>query len=126
MAQCVYCKAETELHIAQVAVCVECTDDSRKVKQNAATVSDDSDDPVRTILFRELVETTARLGRAAREFNTVMDQFPSGLPHPDGTQHIRNASRALSVARLEIMRAHSRLDDFLGRGIVPEDLKRQK
>ena len=53
-----------------------------------------------------------------------MGQIPSGFPHPDGSQRIHNASRDLSTARKDLMRAHTRLDDFLKTGIVPEDLKR--
>jgi len=52
-----------------------------------------------------------------------MSQVPSGLPHPDGTQRIRNASRELFRARKEMMTAHRRLDNFIESGIVPEDLK---
>jgi len=55
-----------------------------------------------------------------------MGDIPSHLPHPDGTQHLSNAARELSAARKEMMDAHNRLNDFLARGIVPEDLKRQK
>jgi hypothetical protein len=53
-----------------------------------------------------------------------MGQIPSGLPYPDGTQHIHNASSELAKARKDLMRAHAALDDFLKTGIVPEDLKR--
>src|SRR5258708_40126240 len=47
-----------------------------------------------------------------------------GLPHPDGTPRIRNASSRLSTARKNMMTAHNRLDCFLETGSVPEDLKR--
>ena len=47
----------------------------------------------------------------------------SGLPHPDGSQRIKNASVGLSMARKGVLKAHTRLNDYLGRGIVPEDLK---
>jgi len=49
---------------------------------------------------------------------------PSGLPHPDGAQLIKNASRRLSTARKNMMTAHNRLDSFLETESVPEDLKR--
>jgi hypothetical protein len=42
---------------------------------------------------------------------------------PTEHQRINNASREVSLARAEMMRAHNRLDDFMTRGIVPEDLK---
>lgn len=52
-----------------------------------------------------------------------MAEIPSGLPQPDGSLRIQNASRALHSARGEVMKAHSRLNDFLTHKIVPEDLK---
>jgi len=54
----------------------------------------------------------------------VTGEIPSYVPQPDGTQSIHNASRALKMARDEMMTAHNRLSAFLERGIVPEDLKR--
>jgi hypothetical protein len=45
---------------------------------------------------------------------------PSGLPHPDGTPRIHNASHELDTARKEMMKAHTRLNDFTERGIVPD------
>jgi hypothetical protein len=32
----------------------------------------------------------------------------------------------MDVARTEMMKAHARLNDFIERGIVPEDLKRSR
>jgi hypothetical protein len=61
-----------------------------------------------------------------REFDEVLDQFPSGIPNPDGVQRIKNASNKLSMARKEMASAHSRLNDYLSRGIVPSDLKRSE
>jgi len=54
----------------------------------------------------------------------TMGKIPSGFPHSDGSQHIHNVSHELSTAGKDLMRAHTRLNDFLSRGIVPEDLKR--
>ena len=51
-------------------------------------------------------------------------RYPSGTPHPDGVQRIHNASHKLTQARDEMMNAHNRMNDFIERGIVPEDLKR--
>jgi len=50
-----------------------------------------------------------------------MSDIPSGLPQPDGSQRIQNAAHALAAARNEVMRAHSRLDEFLARGGVSVD-----
>jgi hypothetical protein len=71
-------------------------------------------------LLQDVLELTARVEEATRQFNAVM-QIPSGLPHPDGVQRIKNASSKLSIARNELMKAHSRLDEHLGGKIVPEE-----
>lgn len=42
----------------------------------------------------------------------------------EATEHANIASRGLATARHEMMKAHNRLNDYLSRGIVPEDLKR--
>ena len=74
-------------------------------------------------LLQDVIELTARNEQATEEFEAVTGQIPSGLPHPDGVQRIKNASNKLSTARNELMKAHRRLDEHFGGGIVPEDLK---
>ena len=102
MVQCARCKAETELYDNSVSICPNCA--------------------VREKLTQEVLETTAKKGEAFRKFEEIMHQSPSGLPHPDGVQRIKNASNELSVARKEMARAYERLGNYLDRGIVPEDL----
>ena len=120
MALCAYCQAETELYDGgDVPICIECSDARKARRKPPAT-----EQQIRTTLFQDVFEATARNNEATREFEAVMGQFPSGLPHPDGAQRIKNASSSLTVARKEKMKAHDRLNDYLGRGIVPEDLKR--
>jgi len=77
---------------------------------------------VRNQLQQELKDATQRAATASAAFLEVTNQVPSGLPHPDGTQRIRNISHELAFARTALMRAHSRLDAFLVSGIAPEDL----
>jgi hypothetical protein len=36
---------------------------------------------------------------------------------------VKNVSRELAFAREKLMKAHNRLNDYLNRGIVPDDLK---
>jgi hypothetical protein len=79
---------------------------------------------VRNQLQQELKDATERAATASAAFLAVTSQVPSGLPHPDGTQRIRNISHELAFARTALMRAHSRLDDFLISGIAPDDLVR--
>jgi len=53
-----------------------------------------------------------------------MGEYSQGIAaQPDGSQRIQNAARALAAARNEVMRAHSRLDEFLARGVVPGDFE---
>jgi hypothetical protein len=75
-------------------------------------------------LFQDLIAATARNDEAVREFHEITAHFSSGLPHPDGIQRIKNASNKVAVARKEMGMAHNRLNHYLSRGIVPEDLKR--
>jgi hypothetical protein len=120
MAQCAYCKAETETYEGgDVPICLECSD-ARQAK-----IKPPASEQVGRLLIQESVEATSRANAALRAFNDVLNLFPSGLPNPDGTQRVQNASRKLIAARKEMGRAHSRLNDFLSRGIMPEDLKRR-
>jgi hypothetical protein len=75
-------------------------------------------------LIQESVEATVRVNAALRAFNEVLNQFPSGLPHSDVAHLIQDASRKLIVARKAMGRSNTRLNDYLDRGIVPEDLMR--
>jgi len=111
MAQCAYCKTETELYKGGTPICIHCADLSPEGRG------------VRARLFHDLAE--ARLGAesATMEFNAVTRDIPSSIPQPDGAQRIYNASRSLDAARKKMMTAHTRLNEFLERGIVPEDLK---
>ena len=117
MARCIYCAAATEMYVSQVPTCLNCSERQEKRKPPAR------EKQIRTVLVDCLVEATVRTSAASQTFNMVMGQFPSGLPHPNGSQQVQNASAALAEARKELMRAHNRLNDYLGRGIVPDDLK---
>jgi len=115
MAECAYCKADTFLYERGVPICLNCTQ-TRGLRPA-------TDQEIRIVLVRRIIEATKRVNAASDVFNTVIGQSPSGLPHPDGLQRIRNASHELDVARKEMMKAHTRLNEFVERGIVPEDLK---
>jgi hypothetical protein len=121
MAECAYCKAETQLYDRDVPICTQCAEARDGSPRKLPT----SEQNIRTHLLQEVLEATARTGEAAREFEAVTGgQFPSGLPHPDGAQQIKSASQNLTVARKALMKAHHRLSNYHDRGIVPEDLKR--
>src|SRR5258708_4775687 len=112
MAQCAYCGTETELYDGPSPVCLACVKLSPTKRETRAK------------LVHSLHEATMRTEAATEAFTAVTGDIPSGLPQPDGVQRIHNASRNLSVARDEMMKAHKRLNDFLQHGTVPDDLKR--
>jgi hypothetical protein len=118
MDSCSRCGVETELHYGGVPLCLKCSDLWEARRKPPATVQQ-----IRSTLLQDVLELTPRVEEATQQFNAVM-QIPSGLPHPDGVQRIKNASSKLSIARNELMKAHSRLDDHLGGKIVREELKR--
>ena len=120
MTKCAHCKLEdTELYENGIPLCLKCSD-----KREAKTEPLATEQEIRVILLQDMLEAAARNNTAIQEFDLVKGQFPSGLPHPDGSQRIRNASSVLSIARKGMRKAHNRLNDYLERGIVPDDLKR--
>jgi hypothetical protein len=109
MAQCLYCREETSLYINGVAICLSCDNNQ-----------------VRTRLTHDLADATLQADAAAEALKGIMNDIPSGLPHPDGIQQIKNVSLELSKARDEMVKAHNRLDDYERDGIVPDDLKQDE
>jgi phosphoenolpyruvate carboxylase len=86
----------------------ECSD-VRKVERNPSPIEQE----IRAALLQEILEAATRNNQAAREFYEVMGRFPSGLPHPEGVERIKNASYKLTVARKEMTTALNRLHDYL-------------
>jgi|SRR5579872_520977 len=115
MADCAYCGVETTLYTIGVPICWKCSDAPQR--KPPATQQE-----TRNSLLHEVLKATAQHNEARADFEASM--VPNGPPHPDGTQRIKNASRRLSIARKNMMTAHTRLDSFLETGSVPEDLKR--
>ena len=110
MAACAYCGIETQLHINDVPVCIHCADLTPEKRA------------IRAKLFHDWSEAVKRADSANDAFREVTTRIPSGVPHSDGTQRIKNVSQQLTIARKEMIAA-DRLNDFLERGIIPEDLK---
>src|SRR5437764_14493150 len=76
-------------------------------------------------ILRDAFDAALRERNTASEnFDEVLHDIPSRLPHPDGVQRIKNASSALSAARDKMIAAMMRLREFENRGIVPEDIKK--
>jgi len=115
--ECCFCKAETELFINGVPVCVAC--EARQIKRKPPA----RDNSILSTLHRDLEIATERAKAATAAFDAVTSEIPSGIPHPDGTQRIHNASRKMSQARVGLMIAHNRLNAYLERAVVPDDLK---
>jgi exonuclease VII small subunit len=113
MAECARCKAQTKLYENGVPICLDCSSHVQ-----------DTEPEIRTILKEELAKAMESALKASETFFAVMTDIPSGIPHPDGVQRIHNASHNLSLARGKMAAAHSRLNEYLTRGIVPKDLKR--
>jgi hypothetical protein len=80
--------------------CIPCSN-AREAKPKLPT----SKDEIRRILHEDLVKASERSHENSEAFNVIMGDTPSGMPHQDGTQRIHNASRALSIAREETMKA---------------------
>lgn len=118
MAACAYCGAETELYENGVPICLKCSDEREAKRKPTARATE-----IRAILHDNLIQATKRTSEALQQFEEAANQYPSALPPPDGVQRIKNASNALAIARKEMATAYNRLDDYLGRGIVPDDLK---
>jgi hypothetical protein len=121
MTQCSHCKSETELFDSGVPICVQCSemqDPKPKPKPQVREAQ------IRAVLLDNLVDATTRASAASQEFNLAMSRYPDGLPYPQGSQQIHDASLVLAAARTALMKAHERLNDYLSRGILPEDLKR--
>ena len=62
---------------------------------------------------------------ASRRFEEVVDDIPSGVPHPDGMDRIHQASREYKESSEAASAAMKRLSDFMLRGIIPDDLERK-
>ena len=114
MAQCVYCKSDTEMYDSGAPVCLDCA--------NRAEANPPAEQNIRDVLQQELRAATARAHAATDAFNAIMGDIPSALPHPDGTQRIHNIYRELSIARREMMEAHTRLGDYLTNGTIPANV----
>lgn len=112
MARCAFCKTqETQSREYGVPVCPDCLDiGKRKSNRNTG---------IRSVLFHGLAEAKFRFEAVSTKFSDI----PGGRPRTDGAQRVLNASSELAAARIKRKRAQDRLDDYLSRGIVPEDLK---
>jgi hypothetical protein len=115
---CAFCESEAEVAIEGVPLCETCSGKPETEIQKLKT-----DREIRAALQREILASAVRAHAASEKLSAIMADIPSGLPQPDGSQQIQNAAHALAAARNEVMKAHSRLDEFLARGTVPGDFE---
>jgi hypothetical protein len=109
MAVCSQCGGETELFVNGSPLCLDC-------------VAGPTRDRVLQILRDDLKEASRAAAEASEKFNQTI-QIPTGLPHPDGQQHIHCSGSELSVARGRLRDSLYKLNKFLVYGEIPEDLK---
>src|SRR5436190_612448 len=93
VALCIYCEAETELYDYGNghSVCARCTNGR-----------------IAAGLMKDLADATMRADAASDEFLAVVTEIPSGMPHPDGVQRIKNVSSRLRTARQQMGNAQAR------------------
>ncbi len=77
------------------------------------------DERILTLLRDEFNRSKDSLNVASEHFDAVIREAPGGIPYPDGSQRIRDASKMLSDARDRFLEATSRLNRFIVDGIVP-------
>jgi hypothetical protein len=97
-----------------IPICIQCSD-ARKTRRAPLGLEHE----IRNILHRDFVTAAERAREATESFDAATQEIPSGIPNPDGVQRIHSASRKVSLARIEMMKAHNRLNDYLSRRIVP-------
>ena len=80
---------------------------------------------IRHLLEDDFEAAQQRRIAASKRYSEIISDIPSGIPHPDGTDRIRQASGEYRASREDATEAMKRLSDFLIRGIVPPDLERK-
>lgn len=117
MAQCSKCNAQTELYDGDVPICVRCSEERENKRKLTAEERE-----ITAVLVQHIVEATTEVNAAYDAFNAVVREIPRA-PASDGVERIHKASEHLSIARKQMMTAHKRLNEFVGHGVIPEDLK---
>jgi len=74
-------------------------------------------------LLDQVGEATETHRLCQQYFQAVINEIPSGLPHPDGVQRIANASTECAYARSKMRAARDRLKLFQDYGLIPDDLE---
>ena len=80
---------------------------------------------IRQLLQDDVDAAQQRRIVASKRFTEIMDDIPSGIPQPDGTDRIKMASREYKESREAATAAMKRLSDFMIRGMIPADLEQK-
>jgi hypothetical protein len=79
---------------------------------------------VRQRLEEDLTKARERRNQATARFDQAIGTAPSaGIPYPDSSERLRNASKELTLALEAVKVALKRQNDFLLHGIEPPDAK---
>jgi hypothetical protein len=95
--RCSYCGEETELHQAGVPTCIIC---AARLAASKLEITRN----VHSRLVQELTEAMRQVDAVNGIHEQVLANIPSGLPQPDGVQHIRWISREVSSAWQNVTR----------------------
>jgi uncharacterized protein YPO0396 len=60
---------------------------------------------------------------ASDRFDTILHQVPRGLPNPDSTELVRQASREYRRMQQELVNALERLNEYLVHGKIPAEIE---
>ena len=74
-------------------------------------------------LNNDVHEAKERYDVAFKRFREIVSDVPSGIPHPDGSERVRLASREYNRALEALNAALFKLNDFVIHGRIPPDLK---
>jgi len=112
VAKCILCKAETNLYVGGHPICRECADARDKRRGSTASQSLDNE----SFLRKDLARAQAVYEQTQREFRAIISDVPSGIPQPDGSLRIENASRKNAAALDDYVRALREFSAFLSSG----------
>jgi hypothetical protein len=115
---CDHCGQEVTFSSDAISICLPC----------ALDVIGRTDQPTRAqgtvlILFQRLENARRSLSVSYQNFQDAVTQFSGAQPPTDGAQRIHTATQDLVDARHAMSLAHNQLSDFLGRGILPKDIR---
>lgn len=110
------CRARSDSHISDAALWRAVNDWSKNIGVVASSHSE-----VIQKLSREVERARAIFQAASATHTAVIAQIPSGIPHPDGTDRIRQASENYRQAMRAYHKAVYRLDEFVRTGILSDD-----